>query len=156
MQLTAQQERAAILLSNAGCVCLLALGYEGSEFEVDSAIFYYRFAVPFVAFALVLVRIVSYTEHVLLNGGEVYWRDHGSANYNVGEVMKTYKTALIAGHGLVALTLALELFSGGRHTVLGTLSAEVLLQVAEAWTHSRDVRMEEASKMRPSSPESMV
>lgn len=142
------------MLANAGLVCLLAHGNQNNEPGSAFSVFYLRAAIPFLAFGLILVRMVSYAEHVLLYDARVYWRDCGS--YVVGEEMRVYKLALIAGHVVVGLALAFEMWAGGRMAVLVTLSAGAVLQAVESRSHRRDVWVEEVVKARPPSPESMV
>lgn len=163
MQTTPQQERTAIIILNALTVCVLAAGYYNHEFDGDTAIVFYRGAVPFVAFALVLVRLVVFAEHVLLHDAQIYTSNGSKTTATLSSQMKTYQTALLLGHGLFALTLLLELWGvvqpargSGGYVVLTALVASLALQAAEAWAYQCDVKRESDHRVRPASPHSMV
>lgn len=167
MPITSQQERTAIIVLNAISVCVLAAGYYDVEFDGDAAVVYYRGSVPFVAFGLVLVRLVAFAEHVLIHDAQIYTNNGSATTATLSDQMKTYQTSLLVGHGFFALTLLLELWSfinpapgsmgsSSGYVVVTALGASVALQAAEAWAYHCDVKRESDHKIRPPSPQSMV
>lgn len=163
MRTTAQQERTAIIILNALSVCAIAAGYYDHEFDGDATVAYFRGSVPFVAFGLVLVRLVAFAEHVLLHDAQIYTNSSGATTATLSSQMKVYQTSLLLGHGLFVTTLLLELCSfveqapgSGRYLLVVAPGASLALQAAEAWAYHCDVKRETNHRIRPPSPQSMV
>lgn len=176
MRTTAHQERTAIIILNALSVCAIAAGYYDHEFDGDATVAYFRGSVPFVAFGLVLVRLVAFAEHVLLHDAQIYTNNSRATTATLSSQMRVYQTSLLLGHGLFITTLLLELWSfveqapgsdvgelgvavlarGGGYLLVVAPGASLALQAAEAWAYHCDVKRETSHKIRLPSSQSMV
>ena len=151
MRASRQKKRTTLLFCNAAAVCTLAAGYYHYEFDWKPPITIFQGGIPFVAFGLVLIRLVTFTEHILIDNAEIYSDCKDTHTAVLSARMRQYQTALMLGHVLLVLTLGIELLSRESLSVIASLLVLVVLQGAEAWSYWSDVQRERLAKSRPQS-----
>jgi len=151
-----QQKRTLLILANAGGIILLSCTYQNIQFD-----FYYRLALPLIAYALVAVRFISFVDHAITQDGKIYQRDFITQQFSISPEMTTYQTSLILQHILLASGLLAEIYYlCQQQAPIWPFMCLVLISIfqgTEAWFY-RLAYMEERWKLQshPTSLESIL
>lgn len=155
MEVTREQERAAILTTLGLLFAVLAWVYESYQPNDDHTVLYYRrFAAP-ICFAFLVARFANYGIHVINNENKHYTFDYKTGTYTLNTEIQWYKVFLVGSHVTLITIMGLEVWLLCDIPALVCLTCILVLQVAETWACWIDM-VDARSNSRPRSPQMMV
>ena len=145
------QKRFWIIITNAVTICFLAYSYQcdGSRITV---FIHSRKSIPFISFALVLVRLITFAEHVVIFNGEIYsqrFNETGSCTKQfITKQMKFYQYSLLMGYFIFPPFFIVEYIYVKNNMVMIALCIIIILQFIESLSFAGQCRSEKANKTR--------